>query len=322
MQTTSLGNAYGVCVITVTFMTTCMILIVALVVWRLPSYVILPVFLIFIALDGVYMSSVLTKVPAGAWFTIMLSAILSSIFILWRFGKETQWAAESQNRLTQAALLNSTPTSGNPGATLRLASEFQDTPVLTVPGVGIFFDKAGDSSVLPPSFTQFVRKFTCRPAVIIFFHMRPLPVPTVPLVERYVVSRTPGTILKNCYSVVIRHGYTDDVIRPGMASDLFGQIELAISRNIRGSDDSTTSSNIAAELEILQEAALSQTVYILGKEAMRVKEPVGGRRGPSTFIRSMLLELYIWIRENSRGKLADLDIDVDRLVEVGFLQEI
>ncbi len=214
LQTTSLGNAYGVCVITVTFMTTCMISLVALLVWRLPLYMIAPVFLVFIALDGVYMTSVLTKVPTGAWFTIMLSAILSFIFILWRFGKEAQWAAEFQDRLPPTTLLESSSSGPDLGAKLQLTADFGQMPVTTVPGLGIFFDKAGDSSVLPPSFTHFVRKFAVRPTVIIFFHMRPLPVPTVPLAERYIVARTPGAVLTSCYSVILRHGYTDDVTSP------------------------------------------------------------------------------------------------------------
>ena len=317
-----MGNAYGVCVITVTFMTTCMVSLVALIVWRLPLYVIAPVFLVFACIDGVYMSSVLTKVPTGAWFTIMLSAILSSIFILWRFGKEAQWMAECQDRLPPTSLFDNAPSAGVPDAKLRLTAGFGQTPVSTVPGLGIFFDKAGDSSVLPPSFTHFVRKFAARPSVIIFFHMRPLPVPTVPLAERYIITRTPGGLLANCYSVILRHGYTDDVLRPGMARDLVAQIELSVSRAICGDSDSAVDSNIAAELETLREAALVQTVYILGKEVMRVHKPAEGKWRPWPFMRALLLELYLWIRENSRTKLADLDIDVDRLVEVGFLKEI
>ena len=36
----------------------------------------------------------------------------------------------------------------------------------------------------------------------------------------------------------------------------------------------------------------------------------------------MILETLLWIRENSRTKLADLDIDADNLVEVGFVKHI
>ncbi len=107
-----------------------------------------------------------------------------------------------------------------------------------------------------------------------------------------------------------------------MARDLVAQIELAVSRANRSNDGDATDSSVAAELETLREAALFQTVYILGKEVMRVRKLAGSRWKPWPFTRALLLELYLWIRENSRTKLADLDIDVDRLVEVGFLKEI
>jgi len=83
-NTTALGNAYGVCVIMVTFITTCMVALVALIVWRINAVIVLSLFLVFACLDGAYMSAALTKVPTGAWFTILLAFILSTIFILWR----------------------------------------------------------------------------------------------------------------------------------------------------------------------------------------------------------------------------------------------
>lgn len=319
-----------------------MVSLVAILAWRLPIWVVLPVFLIFAALDGVFLTSVLTKVPDGAWFTLLLAVILSSVFILWRFGKEHQWAAESLDRLPPAGLLahgdparapssSSSSASGAPGDQIRLAQAFGGTPVSTVPGLGIFFDKSGDTALLPPSFAHFVRKFAARPAVVVFFHMRPLPLATVPLGERFVVTRLqpqhrppqpasssrssaspPPSLLPNCYSVVMRHGYTDDVIRPGMARELVAQIELAVSQ--RSEAD-------AVELAALREAHESQVVYVLGKETMRVKRE-GARWNVARITRRLLLEAFLWIRENTRAKLADLDIDVDKMVEVGFLKEI
>ena len=313
-----------------------MVSLVAIVTWRIPAWVVLPMFLIFGSLDGVYLTSVLIKVPNGAWFTLLLAFILSSVFILWRFGKEAQWNAESLDRLRASSLLttataasSSSLPSPNAPTLLRLAPPFNPTPVSTVPGLGIFFDKSGDQNMLPPSFTHFVRKFAARPSVLVFFHMRPLPVPTVPLGERYVVSRSPGAagLLPNSYNVVLRHGYTDDVLRPGMARDLVAQIELAVSRGVTGGENEkdhhhvvVQDTSIASELAALRRACEAQTVYVLGKEVMRIRRP--SRWSAWAFSRRMLLEVFLWIRENSRTKLADMDIDVDKLIEVGFVKEI
>ena len=89
----------------VTFITTCLISLVALIIWRLHIGIVLAFFLIFGTLDGLYLSAVLTKVPQGAWFTLLLAFILSTIFILWRFGKEQQWKAERSDRLQPGQLM-------------------------------------------------------------------------------------------------------------------------------------------------------------------------------------------------------------------------
>ncbi|KAH6609144.1 hypothetical protein Trco_002490 [Trichoderma cornu-damae] len=311
-NTTSLGNAYGVCVIAVTFITTCMVALVAILVWRLPLYVVTPVWLIFAALDGAYLSSVLQKVPKGAWFTLVLAGILCSIFTVWRFGKEAQWKAESLDQLTLAALIKSDQaTPGSSPKSLVLNERFGGVPVSTVPGLGIFFDKAGDPTHLPACFAHFVMKFAARPSVIFFFHMRPLAVPSVPLEERYVITHTNG--LANCYNVTLRHGYMDDVLHPGLARDLVGQVELSISCRRRPN---------AVELETLRAAYGSQMVYILGKEAMKVKRGSSMTSRLTGIFRSFVLWMFLWMRENSRTKLADLNIDADKLLEVGFLKEI
>ena len=89
----------------VTFITTCLISLVALIIWRLHIAIVLAFFLIFGTLDALYLSAVLTKVPQGAWFTLLLAFILSTIFILWRFGKEQQWKAERSDRFQPGQLM-------------------------------------------------------------------------------------------------------------------------------------------------------------------------------------------------------------------------
>jgi KUP system potassium uptake protein len=151
-NTTNLGNAYGVCVIFVTFITTCMVSLVAIVIWKIHFLLVLFLFLVFACLDGVYLSSALTKIPTGAWLTLLLAAILSSVFILWRFGKEQQWAAEALDNHSLTDMLVPA-TSAFPE---RLAPNFGSHNISQISGVGVFFDKVGTK--VPIVFQQFVQK--------------------------------------------------------------------------------------------------------------------------------------------------------------------
>lgn len=313
LQTTSLGDAYGVCVVIVTFITTCMVSVVMLIVWRFPAYIVLLFFLVFGCLDGVYLSSVLTKVPNGAWFTLMLALILSSIFILWRFGKEQQWTAEAEDRIPVSALF----TIDSDGQT-RLTQAFGGGKISTVSGVGIYFDKVGDK--IPIVFSQFVRKFKARPEIVVFFHLRSLPVPSIPESERYVVSRT---TIPSCYRLTVRQGYTDAIVSPDLGRLVIEQLVLLVTRGDRSplSEDNSSASSrqhgpeVQAELDVIERAQGAQIIYIMGKEQMKIK-------AGSNFARRWLLELFLWIRENSRTKMASLNIPIESLVEVGFVKEI
>ncbi|KAG0646766.1 Potassium transporter 5 [Hyphodiscus hymeniophilus] len=308
-NTTRLGNAYGVCVIFVTFITTCLVSLVAIVIWKINILIVVFFFLAFGALDGVYLSSAVVKVPTGAWFTILLAAILSFIFILWRFGKEQQWSSEGEDRFQTSHLLNTT-SSGE----VQLSPNFGGGAVSQVNGVGIFFDKVGD--MVPIVFTQFARKFRARPEVIVFFHMRPLSIPSIPEAERYVIHRTS---IPGCYRMTVRHGYTDSVVSPNLGRMIVDQLSLYITRDQSSSASSALSvehsPEVQAELDMINKAAESQVVYIMGKEQLKIKE------GTNIF-RRVLLMAFLWIRENSRTKMADMDIPFDSLVEVGFVKEI
>ncbi|QSZ30616.1 hypothetical protein DSL72_000173 [Monilinia vaccinii-corymbosi] len=326
-NTTRLGNAYGVCVIFVTFITTCMVSLVAIIIWRVNVLIVLAFFLVFAALDGVYLSSALIKVPTGAWFTLLLAAILSSIFVLWRYGKEQQWASEAQDRIPPSHFMTFDAKNAKPSF---LTAAFGSHPITTVPSIGIFFDKVGDQ--LPVVFTQFVRKFCATPEIIIFLHMRPLSIPHVPDSERYVVQRTS---IPSCYRITIRHGYTDDIITPSIGSTLVSQLVLFVTSDpssftgLVSKDGSRQSPSPASsamhtpalqmELDRIYRAAHSQTVYVLGKEQMKVKKGDGSLGG---WLRRGVLWVFLWIRENSRGKMADLDLPAEGLVEVGFVKEI
>lgn len=240
----------------------------------------------------------------------MLAAILSSIFILWRFGKEQQWSAEGEDRLQTSHLMTKSP-SGE----VKLAERFGGGVVSKVNGIGIFFDKVGD--MVPIVFTQFVSKFKARPEIMVFLHMRPLSTPSIPEAERYIIQRTS---IPGCYRMTIRHGYTDRILSPDLGRMITEQLVLHITRGTARSTTSSASSvdhspEVQAELDVINQAAESQIVYVMGKEQMKIKKG-------TNIVRKVLLMAFLWIRENSRAKMADMNIPFDNLVEVGFVKEI
>ncbi|KAH9991848.1 potassium transporter [Xylariaceae sp. FL0662B] len=357
-NTTRLGHAYGVCVMFVTFFDTCMVTLVSLIVWSLPPYVVFIPWLFFATVDCLYLSSALTKVPEGAWFTITVSGILACIFLLWRFGKENQWRAEAEDHFALTRLLTK---DDDDSERLSLTSRWGDGAVSRIRGLGIFFDKTG---VLTPTvFTQFVTKFGIVPDAAVFFHLHPVQAPSVPDDERYAVIRL--TAVPGCYRLVVRHGFMDEVITPDLAALIYAQVRAFVVRQAgdpaangpahldgdtataldREDKDHVTTTTafaaagtededggrrnkgkrrqvpevrdekIKAELGRLDRAFAHKTMYITGKEQMRI-------RGGTSPVRCILLTTFLWIRDNTRTKIANLRLAVDRTVEVGFVKEL
>lgn len=201
----------------------------------------------------------------------------------------------------------------------------------------------------PTVFIHFVQKFQASPEVIVFFHLRPLSIPTVPVEERYTVTRCfSGSSgeerrpIPNYFRLVIRHGYTDEVITRDLGILVVEQIRNFLVTEAAGSAPVSTMTNNASEsatlttesgletakgqpalstevllarLGALQRAYDDQVVYIVGKEQMRIKDE-------TNFMRRVLLSAFLWLRENTRSKVQSLNVEVERLVEVGFVKEV
>lgn len=383
-NTTRLGNAYGVCVMFVTFFDTCMVTLVALIVWRIRPYLVVLPWLFFACIDGLYLSSALNKVPDGAWFTLTISAIMTGLFMLWRFGKESQWKAEAEDRFR----LNTLVIKDDEGK-LKLTQRWGGDQLSQIRGLGIFFDKTG---VMTPSvFTQFASKFNTVMDVTVFWHLHPVEAPTVPDNERYSVSKF--TTIPGCYRLVVKHGFMDEVMSPDLAALIYEKVRSFVIRqaargeeirredpSLSGDDGSQATQRsgienvegvpmseaatldtagatstgaeitaapsinapssgggngraprerhiteklpielrdeaVAAELARLDRAYAAKIIYVVGKGQMRI------RKGTPIF-RKVVLGTFLWIRDNTRAKIANLRLAMDRVVEVGFVKEI
>jgi KUP system potassium uptake protein len=309
----------------VTFFDTCMVSLAAMFVWRISPYIVFLPWLTVACLDGTYLSSALTKVPQGAWFTITLAAILAMLFLLWRYGKEQQWFAEAEDRFPTSHFIMS-----NPNGQISLSKRYGNLPVSINRSLGIFFDKAGETT--PIVFSQFVLKLTSLPEVVVFFHLRPLEQPSIAAENRFTVSRL---AIPNCYRLVVRYGYNDEIITPNLASVIVDQVRKYLTsrsasvplgeedeeRDSVTPDSATVEGNrdarapVASEIANLEAAYSHKVLYIVGKEQMKIKPKTAA-------IRKTLLHIFLWIRDNTRNKIANLRLPTDKLIEVGFVKEI
>ncbi|KAJ4340769.1 hypothetical protein N0V95_007411 [Ascochyta clinopodiicola] len=360
-NTASLGDAYGVCVMFVTFFDTILVTLIAILVWRIkPYYIFLPL-LAIACIDGTYLSSALIKVPDGGWFTILLSCLLACVFILWRFGKEQQWKSEAEDRFPTTHFVKT-----NDSGKLELTELFGSKQLSSMGGLGIFFDKDGDTT--PIVFSQFIRKLVTAPEVMVFFHLRPLETPTVASEDRYHVTRL---AIPNCYRLVVHHGYKDEVITPDLTALIYEKVRnhivtraadkkrenatmLAPKRKMNSgilknsgawSEASAPQTDvsekedqsISVERARKRSRQISSTSFVNSSTSARLdaldrafkdevlyimgKEQMRVKEG-TNIARSLLLKAFILMRDNTRAKVQSLSVPIDKVIEVGFVKEV
>lgn len=299
-----------------------MVTLIAIIVWRIHPAIVFFVWLPFVTFDGLYLTSALVKVPNGAWFTLMLAVLLASFFSLWRYGKEKQWKCEAKALHELSDVLTCVPAEGHERQVL--SARYGGGDIHEIAGMGIFFDKAG--AYVPAVFEQWLRKFRAQMDVVVLMHMRALSKPYVEEEEMYAVCRTSS---KNVYRLVIRHGYNDHIITPDLARVVYEQVRKAIthggillsaSEKSYATENSNKSSKVndgllVARLEHLDKAYAAQSLYIVGKQQMRIDSNYN-------FFKKNVLSAFLWVRENTRSKIEKLNVPVEKLVEVGFVGEI
>ena len=79
--------------------------------------------------------------------------------------------------------------------------------------------------------------------------------------------------------------------------------------------------HVRQALAFLQAAYEDQVVHIVGKEQMRIRE-VQGWGNVGGLGRKVALAAFLWLRSNTGSKVANMNLDVEKLVEVGFVKVI
>ncbi|KAL1919211.1 uncharacterized protein VTP21DRAFT_1903 [Calcarisporiella thermophila] len=305
------GNAYGACVAFVTLITTILVTIVSLVVWRWNIVFSTAFFFVFGLIEGAYLSATLFKIPQGAWFTIALAAIISSIMFIWNWGKTLQWRYEEKKSTTMTALL-SVLLDAN-----RLDFANTNKSISRLGGLAVVFDPSGFN--VPLVFNHFISNFNAVHEVVIFLHYRHLSVPTVPPSERILVF---ATEISHFYRVIVRLGYNDSLYdEDDPATLIVERLTQAIQLD-KGKfrrypiDAGVNPMQQGGEVNAIICAKNKHVTYVLGMTEF-VPAP------DSNILKRALLNVFNFLRKNAHSnKRITYGIPNNQLVQVGMIHEL
>lgn len=86
-ESSNLAAAYGIAVTGTMFITAIMLAVLELRVWNWPKWLVALQIGVFVAIDGLYFASNLTKLFAGGWFPLLIGAIVFVVLTTWAKGR-------------------------------------------------------------------------------------------------------------------------------------------------------------------------------------------------------------------------------------------
>lgn len=282
----------GVVVSMVMLITTVLLTLVMIIIWRTPPVLTALYFITFFVMEGVYVSAVFTKITEGGWIPFAISFILAVIMFGWFYGRQRKIEYEVTHKIDLD----------------KLNLLLSDPGVQRVPGLCFFYTNIQDG--LTPILGHYIKNMKSLHEVTIFTTLRYLLVPKVAPHERIVVKKLR---LKGVYRCTIQYGYADSLCLEG--NDFVTQVTDVLRDHIRNCpDEEALISSDEAEISDLEDAKVAGVVHVHGKTRFHVG------KNCSWFDRIMLA-FYEVLHSNCRPALPALGVPPQQRIEVGMLYE-
>ncbi|KAG0525578.1 hypothetical protein BDA96_06G068500 [Sorghum bicolor] len=252
--TTNIGNAYGICVTSVMVITTILLVVVMVLIWRVSIWLIIPFCLVFGSIELVYLSSVLYKFKQGGYLPIVAATILVTIMGVWHYVHVKKYWYELEHIVTNKDM----------------GELIQAHDVKRTPGVGFLYTELVQG--VPPIFPHLIEKIPFVHSILVFVSIKHLPIPHVEVAERFRFRKVESRTSK-MFRCVARYGYSDRIEgAKEFAASLIEGLQSYIEEghfmtNIQETEAETTS---ITESNTRTRKASSSTVYI--EEALRPSE--------------------------------------------------
>ncbi|XP_062105058.1 potassium transporter 5-like [Humulus lupulus] len=188
--TVQLGNAYGLAVVVVMTITSCLLVLIMAMIWKTHILLIILYIITIGAMEFVYMSSVLYKFDQGGYLPVVFAAVLVGIMFVWHDVFRRKYNYEFENKISPQ----------------KINDIVNDIKLTRMPGIALFYSELVQG--IPPIFKHYVQNVPALHSVLVFVSSKSLPMSKVPPEDRFLFCRVEPKEL-NMFRCVARYGYRD-----------------------------------------------------------------------------------------------------------------
>ncbi|XWS76523.1 hypothetical protein CRYUN_Cryun01aG0183900 [Craigia yunnanensis] len=182
-----IGNAYGIAVVFVMTLTSSLLVLIMIMIWKTNVLFVIAYVLIIGSVELVYLSSVLYKFDQGGYLPLAFAAGLMTVMYVWNNVYRKKYNFELDNKISLEGLKDITA----------------NTNLCRIPGLAMFYSELVHG--IPPMFEHYVAPLH---SVLVFVSIKSLPISKVAAEERFLFRRVEPKEL-NVFRCVVRYGYTD-----------------------------------------------------------------------------------------------------------------
>ncbi|GAA0184269.1 transporter [Lithospermum erythrorhizon] len=278
-----LANAYGAVVIWVMIITTLLTTLVMLVIWKTNIILILAFFIPYITIEGIFMASLLNKVPQGGWVPFGISAVFLTVMLSWTYGRSKKAIYEAEQKMTLK----------------ELDQLMSSSRTYRAPGMCFFFTDLVNG--IPPIIRHYIQHTNSSRDIMVIVTIRTLPIKTVLPDERFNIGKLG---VEGAYRCLVQFGYKYCLNEEGY--DYGASIGAKLLEHADSED----------EKQRICEAGETGAIYVIGRTILRSSKKDGMLK------RITINYLYRFLQKNSRAAVSTFEIPTNKTLQVGMIYEI
>nr|KJB44950.1 hypothetical protein B456_007G281600 [Gossypium raimondii] len=326
-STVKIGNAYGTAVVFVMTLTSSLLVLVMIMIWKTNIFLIILYILTIGFVELLYLSSVLYKFTSGGYLPLVFSAVLMIIMYVWNDVYRRKYHYELDHKIS-------------PG---RLKEISANKNMSRIPGLAMFYSELVHG--IPPIFEHYVSNVPALHSIIVFVSMKSLHINEVPPEERYFFRRVEPRELF-AFRCVVRYGYKD-VREVAFEETLVTRLKEFIQEEIllqnqmlstignnaeKGTEpegEIVERNNDVANAKQVEEEIMQQEIEQLQKEweeagivHMIGESEVIAKKEANIMKRIVINHVYNLLKRNVRQREKVFDIPHKRMLKVGMTYQL